>query len=124
MARAARDGVHRRNQHSFTMARSSLLLTSFIITLDSIIYRPLSPNLDGVMPWGARSISRSLKIFSRFLSRILGIDGRWKSLGLYGMPVQVSSASLSSKVLKKSTRTKSTSMPPGDHLPPSLPSLP
>jgi len=39
MARAACDGVHRRNQHSFTMARSALLLTSFIITLDSMIYR-------------------------------------------------------------------------------------
>jgi len=47
MARAARDGVHRRNQHSFTMARSALLLTSFIITLDSMIYRITNFSLAG-----------------------------------------------------------------------------
>ena len=35
------------NQHSFTMARSALLLTSFIITLDSMIYRITNFSLAG-----------------------------------------------------------------------------
>ena len=47
MARATRDGVRRRNQHSFRMARSALLLTSFIVTLDSMIYRTTKFSLAG-----------------------------------------------------------------------------
>jgi hypothetical protein len=35
------------NLHSFTMARSALLLTSFIITLDSMIYRITNFSLAG-----------------------------------------------------------------------------
>ena len=45
--RVTRDGARRRNQHSFTMARSALLLTSFIITLDSMIYRITNFSLAG-----------------------------------------------------------------------------
>ena len=47
MARATRDGVRRRNQHSFRMARSALLLTSLIVTLDSMIYRTTKFSLAG-----------------------------------------------------------------------------